>query len=275
MIATGRFYLNRTHFMAMLGAAFAVHLLVGVAWVLMPSVKVNQIPVHVLNIKLGAGDVSTMTALSPMDAPEATTARAAAQPVPVPPPHENARVASPPAVKPVPAKKEAVPVEKKVTTKAPAAQKQGKANEAQSVANTGSATTAPLASNATPSQYVRRSGAAQGIGLGSAVGNSVDPQAEVMRRYTQLISMWINRQKSILNRALKPGMKGNIVIRLRIDRQGNVVQFKLDKATGVPMVDAAAADMIRAANPVPPVPSNYPGGNMFEFLIPVGYTFQQ
>lgn len=275
MIATGKFYLNRTHFLAMLGVAFAVHLLVGIGWMLMPSVKVNQIPVHVLNIKLGAGDVSTMTTLSTSDAEKATTSRAAAQPVPVPPPHENARVPSPQVSKQPVIKKDSVPVEKKVVAKAPAAQKQGAANDAQSIATTGSATAAPLAADANPSQYVRRSGDALGQGVGSPLGNSVDPQAEVMRRYTQLISMWINRQKALLNRALQPGMKGNIVIRLRIDRGGNVVQFKLDKATGVPAVDAAAADMIRAANPLPPVPSNYPPGNMFEFMIPVGYTFQQ
>lgn len=269
------FYLTRAHFAAMLAVALAVHIVMGAAWVLSPGLQVNKIPVHVLNIKLGSGDVSAMTSLNSGESQQASARMVAAQPQPVPPPHENARTKSPAPIKKTPSANKA-PVSQPETSAAnPSAQREGVANLSQNYAPTGSATSSPLAANAQPSQYVRSTGDTQGQGAGSAVGNSIDPQADVMQRYTQLISMWINRHKAILNRAVQPGMKGNIVIRLRIDRMGNIHYFKLDKATGVPVVDAAAADMVRAASPVPPVPSNYPGGNMFEFLIPVGYTFQQ
>jgi protein TonB len=275
-IASHSFYLNRTHFAAMLAVALAVHMVLAVAWLLSPGLKVNKIPVHVLNIKLGSGDVSSMTSLSTIDSQEVKAAKMAAQPDPVPPPHENERTEAPapPAQKKPDAEK--VPdTQKDSGANKAAATKKGEVINSRSFAPSSSASNAPLAANARPSQYIRRSGDANGRGIGSAVGNTIDPQADIMQRYTQLISMWINRHREILNRALQPGMKGNVVIRLRIDRMGNIHYFKLDKATGVPVVDAAAADMVRAANPVPPVPSNYPGGNMFEFLIPVGYIFQQ
>lgn len=270
-------YLTRQHFLFMLCAALAVHIIMGAAYMLSPSLKVNKVPVHVLNIKLGSGDAMAMTDSYEAVESEKTISRASAsQPVPVPPPHENARVkrAEPKAVKAKDAPAKA-PAE---APKAPAettAAKQGETNAIKAYAPTGSAAQAPLSSHSSPAQYIRRQGDERGQGDGSAIGNSLDSQAVMMQRYTQLISTWINRQKALMNRALQPGMRGNIVVRLRIDRRGKIHMFKLDKATGVPAVDAAAADMVRAADPVPPVPSTYPGGNMFEFLIPINYSSQQ
>lgn len=268
---TRSFHLNHTHFAVMLAVALTVHMVLGAVWALSPGLKVNKVPVHVLNIKLGSGALSDMVSLNEADAPN--FARIATQPVPTPPPHENERRKNPSTIKKNPTA-EKVPEAQaaKEESKAAALQK-GDAARGETLAL--SSAHSALSTNANPSQYIRRNGDANGVGTGSSVGNSIDPQADIMQRYTQLISLWINRHRNILNNALQPGMKGNVVIRLRIDRTGKIHYFKLDKATGVPIVDAAAADMVRAANPVPPVPSNYPGGNMFEFLIPVGYTFQQ
>lgn len=266
------FYLSREHFYAMLAAAFAVHLVMAVAWALSPGLKVNKIPVHVLNIKLGSGDLSAMTSMSAGDAPKASTRMAATQPDPVPPPHQNTRAASKAPARKAP---DAAQLPAQQHEPPPTALHAGEASKAQSYAPTGSATAAPLAADARPSQYVRSTGDAQGQGAGSAVGNSVDPQAEILHRYTQLISMWINRHKAIFQRAVPAGMKGNIVVRIVIDRMGNIKYFSLDKGMGIPLADNAALDMVRAANPVPPVPADYPGGNMFEFLIPVNYNTTQ
>ncbi|MCH2548363.1 MAG: TonB family protein [Alphaproteobacteria bacterium] len=272
---TGSMYLNRSHFVAMVMVALAVHLVLGVAWILSPGLKVTQVPVHVLNIKLGSGDLSAMTSIAMPDDKASEQANVSSDPQPSPPPRENARSQDPAPVKTVPDKTKRTQTQKNSTPTNSAALNKSRANRSRNFRNNGNVTASPLSSNAKPTQYVRRSGDARGAGRGSALGNTVDPEANVMQRYTQLISMWINRHNAIMNRAVQPGMKGNVVIRLRIDRMGNIHHFSLDKATGVPIVDAAAADMVRAANPVPPVPSDYPGGNMFEFLISVGYTFQQ
>lgn len=269
-----RIYLNRQHFAAMVCVALAVHIMLGVSWALAPEAKVNKVPVHVLNIKLGAGDSMAGT-LSPvsMEESRAIAASVSRHPNPVPPPRENERQGK---KEPAPAKKSPEPAKQAAKadpapTERHVAQERGPSNRVRTVSGVHNT---PLASDARPSQYVR-AGDARGSADGSAIGNSLDAEAQIMQRYTQLISMWINRQKAVFDRAIQPGMRGNIVIRLRIDRSGKIHFFKLDKATGVPAVDAAAAEMVRAANPVPPAPSNYPGGNMFEFLIPVGYTFQQ
>lgn len=270
-------YLNRQHFFAMLCVAFALHIVFGVAWALSPGLQVNKVPVHVLNIKLGSGDIMAMTdSTAGEEVNKASVVKAAKQPNPVPPPHEASRVDAPePEINKAADAPKKAPTEKPQEKAAASASERGKDNAVRAFAPTGSAANAPLSSHSKPSQYVRRRGDERGRGEGSALGNSVDSQAEMMQRYTQLISAWINRQKALLTRAVPEGMRGNIVVRLRIDRTGKIHMFKLDKATGVPVVDSAAADMVRAANPVPPVPTDFPGGSMFEFLIPISYTSQR
>ena len=64
------------------------------------------------------------------------------------------------------------------------------------------------------------------------------------------------------------------MVRIRIDRHGNIHYYELEHSTGYEMLDKAAIDMIRRANPVPAVPSDYPQGELLEFLIPVNYQLQ-
>jgi TonB family protein len=96
--------------------------------------------------------------------------------------------------------------------------------------------------------------------------------AEIMSRYTQLISLWIQKFKVYPEEARLQGYKGATVVRMRIDRRGNIVYYALERSTGIELLDKAAIDMIRRANPVPAVPNDYPEGETFEFLIPVNFS---
>lgn len=285
------FYLSGRHFSAMLVAACLVHMIIIMVYLLMPKDKIDKIPVHVLNIKLGNGDIGSMGGggNGGQELPPRIVTTVAQQPLQSPQAASQSRSAVIPAkpavaAAPIPAP---VPVQARNETAAPVAQEQPQAAapRQEAPATHTSATATPLATNSRPAQYVRAgqgegegigngSGYGYGDGRGSRYGNSTSAEAEVMHRYTQLISMWVNRHKQLFTQSLQPGMKGNIIVRLQIDRAGNILYFKLDKGTGVPAVDTAAGAMVRAANPVPPVPGNYPGGNLFEFLISVGYTAQ-
>ncbi len=96
--------------------------------------------------------------------------------------------------------------------------------------------------------------------------------AEIMSRYTQMISLWIQKFKLYPEEARQKNLKGSTVVRIRIDRRGNIGYYALERTTGVEALDRAAIDMIRRANPVPAVPDDYPPGDTFEFLIPVNFT---
>lgn len=118
-------------------------------------------------------------------------------------------------------------------------------------------------------QYVREVNAPKTKKSGAKDGAK---DAEIMSRYTQMISLWIQKFKVYPEEARAQGLKGAAVVRIRIDRRGNIHYQALEKATGIPLLDRAALDMIRRANPVPAVPNDYPAGESFEFLIPVNFS---
>lgn len=123
----------------------------------------------------------------------------------------------------------------------------------------------PKADNDSAKQYVREVNAPRKKGLKS--GNARD--AEIVSRYTQQTSLWIKKFQRYPEMARLQGLQGTPVVRIRIDRRGNIVYYALEKSSGVPALDLAAIEMIRRANPVPAVPSDYSSGNLLEFLIPV------
>lgn len=134
-----------------------------------------------------------------------------------------------------------------------------------------------------PQRYVREVGAApnagQGIATGSPSGQGTEntmttgTAQEIRERYEQQISGWIQQHK--LYPAQANGAEGRVVARMRIDRSGYVRYYAIEQSSGNSVLDAAAIDMIRRANPVPAVPANYPAGSLIEFLIPITFRVPQ
>lgn len=127
-----------------------------------------------------------------------------------------------------------------------------------------------------PRQFVRAMPAEKtdGNGDGITLGNSTDSKAVIKTRYEQTISLWIQKFKLYPESARADGMEGDAIVRIRIDRRGNIRYSILEEGTGYEELDRAALDMVRRANPVPAVPDSYPEGDMFEFLIPVKFQMQ-
>lgn len=138
----------------------------------------------------------------------------------------------------------------------------------------------------TPQQYVRERGAApidtlrdkahstfgksdavSTVGATDGTGMSADQQ--VRASYEKTISAWIGQHK--IYPASARGREGRAVLRIRIDRHGYVRYYALEESSGIAVLNSAAIDMIRRANPVPAVPENYPAGNLIEFLIPITF----
>lgn len=108
----------------------------------------------------------------------------------------------------------------------------------------------------------------------SARGNTTEKEADLVSRYEQLISLWIEKFKKYPMEARKQNIQGETIVRIRIDRQGNIRYYILEYSTGSTILDRAAIDMVRRANPVPAVPDNYPDADLMEFLVPVGFGLQ-
>lgn len=276
-------YLTQMDFLKMMGAALIVHALIfGIAaW--MPHQKVTNIPVRALSFKLGGEDIiAAYGAGAAVPAP--------AVPPPVAPPVMAAstadswkatpNIASPVIPEPLKPVEKAERPEPKPVVK-PAARPAPRPVPAESLAPIPQA--APLAQ--TPQQYVREVGAPSpqvvaaamqgGVATGAIGGRGYETTmtqqtAQATRaRYTQEISSWIERHK--LYPAEASGREGRAVVRVRIDRAGNVRYYAIEQTSGMQVLDAAALDMIRRANPMPAAPVNYPEGNIIEFLIPISF----
>jgi len=88
--------------------------------------------------------------------------------------------------------------------------------------------------------------------------------------YQQTLAGWIARHQSYPEIARRRGVTGSGLLRVRIARDGRILEQSIEQSTGSALLDRAAADMLDRASPLPSVPENLPAGD-FEFLLPVEY----
>ncbi len=286
-------YLTRNDFLRMLGAAFIAHVIIFTIASLLPADEVTNIPVRALSFKLGDADRvaaygsgSAVSAGQKIAAPALTAAPPSPPIAQAAPPNETwrATAAAPTPAVPAPLKPIAKPV------KPPKIYKVADAVPTSPTPQPA----APAAIAPNPQQYIREVGAPSqqavaaamagaatnaGIAAGAVGGQGTEttmtPQTiqTIRARYEQEISLWIQHHKYYPVDA--GGREGRAVVRMRIDRAGNVRYYAIEQSAGMVELDAAALEMIRRANPVPVVPANYPAGNLVEFLIPITFKAPQ
>lgn len=201
---------------------------------------------------------------APPAAPRAATEAAKRQPPPTPPAKRSAPPAkrsAPPARPPrlAPSERSAVSEPTKPAAAPPSGNARPEAKTAQGAGT-------QVASLATPGQAGSASGADQ-----ESAAPSWAPQARV--RYEELLFAWMNRHKQYPMLARRRGLEGSGSVRVRIDRDGRVVDRSIQRSTGELMLDRAALDMVRRASPFPAVPDDY-AGEGFEFVAPIQYRLR-
>lgn len=333
-------YLSSRHFVIMLAIAGMIHMAALIVVGMMPEKPVQEIPVRMLNLKLGGGGGWSPADLagiglnsSPQAAPPLEAVEVAQLDIkavsnrPVAPP-KQVTISDLANTKPLAMPKAPPPVvketEKRVSiheqldrrrpTENPAQVTPKQQKEPQPKQQTVALSEAAKSWQSSvvlppvpqrpaiatqPTQYVRPNMSAQGVGatggsgggsgggVGTGTGQHVGagqgagsplgtPEGtvqahEIRARYEQQISLWIDRHKVYPDEAREKGQKGEVVVRIRIDRQGNVKFSAIETPTGYPLIDQAALQMIQRANPLPAPPANYPAGNMIEFLIPTRF----
>jgi len=260
-------YLHERHFKAALLVAAALHLAGLLLWVLAPKTPVEEIPVRVLNIKLGDQEEEVDVVKSVQQTPPVKNSGVLEK--------EVSRYFKP---QPTP----------QLTTDSLARQlgqamKIGKA----ALKPLPAAPSKPIAATAPttqPHQYVRaqpydyrplgQAPAQLAQNGGTALGNSTASHAEMLQRYGQLISLWVKKFQ-IYPAGAQTSTKSTAIVRIQLDRRGNVRYAALDQGSGSPLLDEAALQMIHDANPMPPVPEDYnPDQVLFQFKIPITFSSQ-
>jgi protein TonB len=97
------------------------------------------------------------------------------------------------------------------------------------------------------------------------------PTARV--RYEELLYAWMEKHKQYPMLARRRGLEGAGAVRVRIARDGHLLENAIVRSTGDAMLDQAALDMVRRANPFPGVPAEY-DGQSFEFVAPIEYRLR-
>ncbi len=123
-------------------------------------------------------------------------------------------------------------------------------------------------------EHVRKPDHIQEIALPSPIESVSAPLDEVASaQYGQLFRAWLEKHKIYPRRAQRLRIEGEGMLRIRIDRTGRIQQVTLEKRTGNRLLDRAALDMARRADPFPPIPEN-DSRRELEFIVPVVFTFR-
>lgn len=96
---------------------------------------------------------------------------------------------------------------------------------------------------------------------------------QVKASYEQVLAAWLERHKMYPRRARKRRMEGETLLEIRINRQGEVLAYRLMEGSRFALLDEAAQHMVRRANPFPAMPDDYPGDSL-EFRIPVEFRLK-
>lgn len=262
--------LGNRHFLLTMLAAFALHLLAYGIWHLMPKAPVVNIPVRALSIKFGEGDME----FSPedMSSSRASTgnsadvehiiSRAVTDPLQAGK-SKDAAVKSMEKAMVKPAPKPAAPVVVANPFDKPAAK-----IKPFDMRSEGVSVAAPV-QEVEARQFVRD--LMPPSSETSIPGTSTTPKADVAARYEQLVSAWIDKFKpeKVLTGQSE---RQTAMVRIRIDRRGNIRYIALEKTTDSMVLDRAALDTVRRSNPVPPAPADYPAGDLIEFIVPVIFS---
>ena len=70
------------------------------------------------------------------------------------------------------------------------------------------------------------------------------------------------------------GRQGTVMVRIVLDRQGNVVECKIENSSGSMILDDATVQMVRQASPFSPFPADF-GPDRLDLVVPVRFSLHQ
>lgn len=100
---------------------------------------------------------------------------------------------------------------------------------------------------------------------------AINPAVEL--EYEQRVVAWLNRHKRYPRPAERRRLEGECVLRVRLNRSGQVLSAALASSCGAALLDNAALDMVERAQPFPPFPAEASAADA-EYLIPVMFSLE-
>jgi protein TonB len=109
--------------------------------------------------------------------------------------------------------------------------------------------------------------------LVAAAAQSV-PAADLLAAYRQRLTQLLAGQHEYPRIAALRGWEGEVRLRLRVARKGNLLGVVLDHSSGFDVLDQHALAMLAALGGLPPVPEGL-DGNEIQVVVPVSYKLNK
>ena len=89
--------------------------------------------------------------------------------------------------------------------------------------------------------------------------------------FTRQVLAWLEQHKQYPKRARKRRQQGTVMLYFSMDRQGQVLHYRITEGSGFASLDNAVVDMIEAAQPLPSIPAELNQARL-ELVVPVQFS---
>ncbi|MFZ2366652.1 MAG: energy transducer TonB [Azonexus sp.] len=100
------------------------------------------------------------------------------------------------------------------------------------------------------------------------------PQGDVLAAYRQRLTALLAGQQEYPRVAALRGWEGEVRLRLRVARKGNLLGVQLDHSSGFAVLDQHAVAMLEALASLPPLPEALEA-NEIQVVVPINYKLKK
>ena len=99
-------------------------------------------------------------------------------------------------------------------------------------------------------------------------------QQSLLGRYAQQLSRLLASHQEYPRLAAQRGWEGEVRLRLKVARQGNLLSVQVDRSSGYDILDQHALQLVDLASGLPPLPDGLEGSEIL-VIVPVNYRLKK
>ena len=92
--------------------------------------------------------------------------------------------------------------------------------------------------------------------------------------YIARLQAWLERHKSYPRRARQDRIEGSVLLHFAVGRGGELLAYRIQRSSGHGILDEATIDLIRRAQPLPPMPDDLDKDRL-EIVVPILYALKR
>lgn len=105
-------------------------------------------------------------------------------------------------------------------------------------------------------------------------GSSAAAASGLTVTYIARLQAWLERHKSYPRRARLDRIEGSVLLYFAVGRGGELLAYRIQRSSGHGILDEATVDLIRRAQPLPPMPDDMDKDRL-EIVVPILYALKR